>query len=145
MPLTALFCMSVLCLLTSHCQQSCTDFWLNAVTALRASPGHHRSHFLCEGALKLASTQRGERCMVFLQKAAPISALLLQIPSSALGFTGWINSRGRSTSLSSNTHLNATQVSHQFTPLLFSSLKFSLSGFEEKSHCDWLCPGFIEC
>lgn len=83
--------------------------------------------------------------MVFLQKAAPISALLLQIPSSALGFTGWINSRGRSTSLSSNTHLNATQVSHQFTPLLFSSLKFSLSGFEEKSHCDWLCPGFIEC
>lgn len=80
--------------------------------------------------------------MVFLQKAAPISALLLQIPSSALGFTGWIN---WSTSLSSNAHLNATQVSHQFTPLLFSSLKFSLSGFEEKSHCDWLCPGFIEC
>lgn len=53
--------------------------------------------------------------MVFLQKAAPISASLLQIPSSALGFTGWINSRARSTSLSSN----ATQVLHQFTLLLF--------------------------
>lgn len=38
LPLTALFCMSVLCLLKSRCGQSCDDFWRNAITALRTSP-----------------------------------------------------------------------------------------------------------
>lgn len=100
LPLTALFCMSVLCLLKSHRGQTCDDFRWNAVTVLRTSPQASQKLFplrrkaILGRQIKRRKLQGVKTCCSCwkLVPFLPVYGFTSANPASALGFTGRLNS-----------------------------------------------------
>lgn len=154
LPLTALFCMSVLCLLKSHRGQTCDDFRQKCSHSAHLPPGITKAI----SSLKVGytwQTNKEEKIAGREKPALPAescsrSCLFYGLTSANPFFSFGIYRQAplsltRSIDLSSNAHLKASQVLHDFFSLLcysasifflpltllkpFYPLKFPLSSF----------------